>query len=320
MAGNFAAGVTATAASPSYALPQTVHAVWRSCSSSSPVFSESAAGAHAQTVIWSATLEAESGSDGYQGFRVADYGTLSKTDFTYKDKSFSWQTIHTYGSFTFLHIRNNGELLDVDLLGNSLQSRPLTLHIGSNSWSSTDSGFSASANFGSTLALLYSAQFVDGNTYQSGGVTIEGKVRKLIAHDDSAYEEWGASAAIRIDPGSNGRGMSLTITPTWGSAASEAEQLWSTRTAEDLVGNAQFEAERRLDAELGYGVGGPYGWGTLTPYGGLSLSDGAQRTIRTGLRWKASESATVALEGTREENGAGETPANALMLRAQVRF
>ena len=159
-----------------------------------------------------------------------------------------------------------------------------------------------------------------GLAFRRPGIAIEGKVRTLVAHDDDAYREWGASAAVRIDPGSDGRGMSLTITPTWGSAATEAEQLWSTRTAEDLVSDNTFEADRRIDAELGYGVGGPYGWGTLTPFGGLSLSDGAQRTLRTGLRWNASESATVALEGTREENGDGETPANALMLRAQVRF
>ena len=159
-----------------------------------------------------------------------------------------------------------------------------------------------------------------GLAYQGTGISIEGKVRTLVAHDDSAYEEWGASFAVRIDPGSDGHGLSLSITPTWGSAASEAEQLWSTRTAEDLVSDNTFEADRRIDAELGYGVGGPYGWGTLTPFGGLTLSDGGQRTLRTGLRWNASESATLALEGTREENGDGVTPANALMLRAQVRF
>ena len=159
-----------------------------------------------------------------------------------------------------------------------------------------------------------------GLAYQGAGITIEGKVRTLIAHDDSAYEEWGASAAIRIDPGSDGRGMSLSITPTWGNAASEAEQLWSTRTAEDLVGNAEFEAKQRLDAELGYGLRGPGGWGTLTPYGGFTLADGAERTLRTGLRWKASNSATVGLEATREESTANESPSNALMLRATVRF
>ena len=157
-----------------------------------------------------------------------------------------------------------------------------------------------------------------GIAYQGAGITIEGKVRKLIAHDDSAYEEWGASAAVRIDPGSDGRGMSLAITPTWGNAVSEAEQLWSTRTAEDLVGNAEFEAESRLDAELGYGIGGPHGLGLLTPYAGLTLADGAQRTMRTGLRWKASQSTTIGLEASREESDG--SAANALMLRFSARF
>ena len=157
-----------------------------------------------------------------------------------------------------------------------------------------------------------------GLAYQGAGITIEGKVRTLVAHDDSAYEEWGASASVRIDPGSDGRGMSLSITPTWGSAASEAEQLWSTRTAEDLVGNAEFEAESRLDAELGYGIGGPHGLGLLTPYAGLTLADGAQRTMRTGLRWNASQSTTIGLEASREESDG--SAANALMLRAQIRF
>ena len=157
-----------------------------------------------------------------------------------------------------------------------------------------------------------------GLTYQGAGITIEGKVRTLVAHDDSAYEEWGASASVRIDPGNDGRGMSLTIAPTWGSAASEAEQLWSTRTAEDLVGNAQFEAESRLNAELGYGIGGPHGLGLLTPYAGLTLADGAQRTMRTGLRWKASQSTTIGLEASREESDG--SAANALMLRAAVRW
>ena len=152
-------------------------------------------------------------------------------------------------------------------------------------------------------------------------ISIEGKVRTLVAHDEDAYEEWGASFAVRVDPGSDGRGLSLSITPTWGSAGERNRAaLVDPAPAEDLVGNAEFEAEQRLDAELGYGVRGPGGWGTLTPFGGLTLADGAGRTLRTGLRWTASQSATVGLEATRED-GTGEAPGNhALMLRAAVRW
>ena len=158
-----------------------------------------------------------------------------------------------------------------------------------------------------------------GLAYQGRNVTIEGNVRSLVAHDDSAYREWGASFAVRVDPGNDGRGLSLSITPAWGSAASEAEQLWSTRSAEDLVADNAFEADRRIDAELGYGVGGPGGFGTLTPYAGLSFTNGAGRS-RAGLRWNAAESATLGLEAAREER-AGDAPAShALMLRAAIGF
>ena len=44
-----------------------------------------------------------------------------------------------------------------------------------------------------------------GLAFQRPGVSVEGKVRMLVAHDDAAYREWGASAAVRIDPGSTGR-------------------------------------------------------------------------------------------------------------------
>ena len=159
-----------------------------------------------------------------------------------------------------------------------------------------------------------------GLAYQGRGITLGAKARTLVAHDEGAYEEWGASFAVRVDPGNDGRGLSLSITPTWGNAASEAEQLWSTRTAEDLVNDNAFDADRRVDAELGYGVGGPGGFGTLTPYAALSLTNNTERTLRGGLRWNASESATLGIEAAREDGAGNEAVNHALMLRAQMRF
>ena len=62
----------------------------------------------------------------------------------------------------------------------------------------------------------------------------------------------------------------------------------------------------------------PHGLGVIAPYAGLTLSDGAERTLSTGLRWNASQSATLGLEASREESDGA--PTNALMLRAAVRF
>ena len=119
-------------------------------------------------------------------------------------------------------------------------------------------------------------------SYTRPGVTVEGAVRALVAHEASGYEEWGASAAVRIDPGESGRGLSLTLTPVWGQAGSGTERLWGVSDARGLAPDTDFEAARRLDAEVGYGFG-PWS-GVATPYAGLGASDGGARTWRLGQR------------------------------------
>ena len=36
------------------------------------------------------------------------------------------------------------------------------------------------------------------------GLGVEVRVRTLVAHEDSAYREWGASGAVRLSPGRAG--------------------------------------------------------------------------------------------------------------------
>ena len=159
-----------------------------------------------------------------------------------------------------------------------------------------------------------------GLRYARSAVTVEGRVRALALHEASGYEEWGASGSVRVDPSASGRGFSLTLAPTWGDAASAVERLWSLRDPGGLAANAEFEPRPRLDAELGYGVGASHGLGIMTPYAGFTLSGGAHRALRTGVRWNASPSATVILEASREGQGSGEAPTNALTLRAEARW
>ena len=92
------------------------------------------------------------------------------------------------------------------------------------------------------------------------------------------------------------------------------------RNTGQLVGTGETEGEDRLDAELGYAMAGPNGWGLVTRYAGVSLGEGAGRTLRSGLRWNASQSARAALETIRDERASDERARHALMLRAQVRF
>ena len=146
------------------------------------------------------------------------------------------------------------------------------------------------------------------------GLTIEGTVRGLLAHEDSDYEEWGASGSLRLDPGAMGQGLSLTLAPTWGAASSGVDGLWSRQTTTGLApqGHRQTPAGR-LTAEVGYGVAAPFGAGLLTPYAGTVLSDGADRTYRVGGRLQMSGRGTTGLtlnlEGTRQDP-AGQQPVN----------
>ena len=61
------------------------------------------------------------------------------------------------------------------------------------------------------------------------GLTVEGEARVLIAHQDSDYSQWGAGGSVRLDPGASGRGLSLTLAPTWGVASSFGRRFAGSR-------------------------------------------------------------------------------------------
>ena len=158
-----------------------------------------------------------------------------------------------------------------------------------------------------------------GLRYAGDGITIEGAVRSLVAHEADGYEEWGASGSVRVTPGGSGRGFSLTLAPAIGVAPSRAERLWSLDFARTLAGDADAEAGRRLDGEVGYGVGLPSTSAVLTPYTGVALADGGPRAWRLGARLRMDPDLTLSLDGTRRD-GIGGTPDHALTLRGALRW
>ena len=145
------------------------------------------------------------------------------------------------------------------------------------------------------------------------GLTIEGTVRGLLAHEDAAYEEWGASGNIHLAPGPGGQGLALTLAPTWGATASGVDGLWARQTTAGLVPTTSRAPTGRLSAEVGYGVPAPFGTGLLTPYAGTVLAEGAARTWRLGTRLQLTSGPatglTLNLEGTRQDP-AGQQPVN----------
>ena len=80
--------------------------------------------------------------------------------------------------------------------------------------------------------------------------------------------------------------------------------------------NEGFQTGSRLEAELGYGLGGH---GVATPYAGLGLSDGG-RIRRMGTRWNLGSSFALDFEGTRREAANDDAPDHGLMLRGTARW
>ena len=176
-----------------------------------------------------------------------------------------------------------------------------TMEVGlRHDWGDAETGFG--------LELGGRVQYVD----PALGLTIDAAVRGLLAHEDSDYQEWGASGSLRLDPGAMGQGLSLTLAPTWGAASSGVDGLWSRQTTAGLAPNTRRALAGRLNAEVGYGFA-PFGTGLLTPYAGTVLSDGADRTYRVGGRLQLNggwaTGLALNLEGTRQEP-AGQQPVN----------
>ena len=160
-----------------------------------------------------------------------------------------------------------------------------------------------------------------GYANTASGLNVEASARTLLAHEESAYEEWGASGSVRIDPGASGRGLSLTVAPAIGAAASGVERLWSLENAQGLAAADEFEAQGRLSAELGYGLP-VFGAFTGTPYAGFGLSDG-ERDWRVGWRLTPARPGLdleLGVEGTWAEPADDAAPAHGVILRGSIRW
>ena len=198
-------------------------------------------------------------------------------------------------------------------------ARAFTLGAGATLRPSLEAGLrldGGDAETGAGVELGGGVAFAD----PSSRLSVEARARMLAAHADSDYEEWGVSGSVRLEPGERGRGLSFSLSPTLGQSSSAAERLWGARDAAELAPGGGFESERRLDAELGYGLAGPHGLGTVTPYAGLGLSGDDARTWRAGARWRIGPDASLDLEGTRSEAGAGAESGQSLMLRGTLRW
>ncbi len=136
-----------------------------------------------------------------------------------------------------------------------------------------------------------------------GRLTLEARGRALAAHRGE-LDEWGMTGGVRLAPRTNGRGLSLSVAPVWGSAGSGTARLWEEGVAGRPLPSGGRPDGAGLDAELGYGMGAFGGFGVGTPY--LRYGQAPEGERRYGLGWRLARPAggfELDLEGWRRERG-----------------
>ena len=141
-------------------------------------------------------------------------------------------------------------------------------------------------------------------TQTEWGLSVDMQGRYLLVHEDGAFEDWGASMNVRLDPGVGGEGAYLTVAPVWGQPGSGVEQLWGNAAAVPGGTTPARPAGWRpanVEIDVGYGLALADGRGLLTPYGGLALGNPGTARYRLGSRWAVSALLDLSIEGERAE-------------------
>ena len=157
----------------------------------------------------------------------------------------------------------------------------------------------------------------------SRGLDMALKVHGLAVHAEDGYDEWGVTGQLRLVPGGAGRGLSASLTPSWGVDPSGSERLWAEPASAGLAANGGAEPSSRLDGEVGYGMAVFGGGFTGTPNVGFGMSEAA-REYRMGWRLTSAvlgdPGFEVSLDATRREAVNDNDAEHGVMLRSMIRW
>ena len=159
-----------------------------------------------------------------------------------------------------------------------------------------------------------------GLAHTSGRLSVEVNARGLVAHEDTAYEEWGFSGSVTYQPGKDGRGLSMKFGSDWGATQSGVQSLWSRADASGLArGGAAMDLAQRFQAEFGYGLHGRKGRALWVPFVAAETGQGGNRSLRMGLKLTSGSHIEAGLEIGQRATLRGETQ-HAVQLRGSMRW
>ena len=147
-------------------------------------------------------------------------------------------------------------------------------------------------------------------THTELGLGVEAQGRYLLAHEEKAFEDWGASLKVRVDPGIEGHGFWLSMSPVWGRPSTGSERLWGSAGAAAILDSSGDRTGRsgwapgQLEMDFGYGLPVSND-GLVTPYGGLALGRSGAASYRFGSQLKLNTVLNLRVEGERENRAGG---------------
>ena len=153
------------------------------------------------------------------------------------------------------------------------------------------------------------------------GLEVDARGRYLVAHRKTAFDEWGGSVTVKLDPGQARQGPWLTFAPGWGAQGSRAAQMWDG--AEVLrpnrsIGGTPGLSPDRLDLDVGYGLAQGAAE-LLTPYAGLSIAGPQARGYKMGARLEVDERLDLGVEGRHSVRADGDA-GNEVMFYGHLRW
>lgn len=137
----------------------------------------------------------------------------------------------------------------------------------------------------------YSGEFGGAlNVSHTGlGLDLAAKFRTQSSFKDRNFNDWSASLTLNIDPGHDGTGLSLALSPVWGDATSGLSALWQgegglppTLQREANQQEISLHREQRFDLRLSYGMG--LTQGLITPFCQFSATNKVVQRFRLGAR------------------------------------
>ena len=140
------------------------------------------------------------------------------------------------------------------------------------------------------------------------GLTVSVTARRLMAHQDDGFREWGVGGMIEYDPGTAGRGFSVRMVSSWGTAPSGTNRFWSQSVA-GLNRNGYAGMEAPLTAEMDYRMQAFGGRLQMAPYADMSLVSGASGAQSYLLGWRLQFGPNIRLQ---LEMDLGDDPYNPL--------